>query len=72
MLSLTDYRAGLCPICGYPKEVCQAAENANKFVADLPSRCYATTALRQFQKDREYEYPDALVWSAGIRSEPQP
>lgn len=67
MLSLAEYRAGICPICGYPKEICQAAENANQFVANPPSRCHATTALKQFQKDNEYEHPEALVWSASIK-----
>lgn len=67
MLSLTEYRAGLCPICGYPKDVCQALENVGRFDVPPPARCHATTALRQFQKDREYDVPDALVWSAILK-----
>lgn len=71
MLSLAEFKAGLCPICGYPKEICQAPENSTKFAASPPSRCHATAALRRFQKENEYEYPDSLIWSAQLKSEPQ-
>lgn len=73
MLSLAEYKSSLCPICGYPKDVCQAAENSNKFVPNLPSRCHATTALRRAQKDpnNEYEHPDALIWSTTLSDSKQ-
>lgn len=71
MISFAEYKSGICPVCGYPKEICQAAENSNKFAANPPSRCHATTALKRFQKDNEYEYPEALIWSAELKSEPQ-
>lgn len=71
MLSLAAFKAGLCPICGYPKEICQAPENATKFAANPPSRCHATAALRRFQEKNEYEYPDTLIWSADLKSKTQ-
>lgn len=71
MISFAEYKSGICPICGYPKEICQAPENTAAFVANPPSRCHATAALRRFQKENEYEYPDSLIWSATLKSEPQ-
>lgn len=51
--------------------MCQALENVGKFVPNPPARCHATTALRQYQKDREYDTPDALVWSVGLQPTPE-
>lgn len=66
MLALAGYRASLCPVCGYPRDVCQASENAGRFSVPPPTRCHATTAIQQV--DREgYEVPQALIWSAELK-----
>lgn len=44
MLALSEYRAGLCPLCGGPRDVCTNPENELKFKGGLPIRCHATTA----------------------------
>lgn len=70
MFSLAEYKSEICPVCGYPKSICQAPENKDRFVANPPTRCHATAALRRFQKDNEYEYPDAMIWSAELKPVP--
>lgn len=66
MLSLAAYRAELCPVCGNPKAVCQAATSDSRFTVPPPARCHATTAIRRAQNEGEREYPEALVWSAQL------
>ena len=60
--------ATLCPLCGRPKSVCQAAENADRFIGEAPVRCHATTAVLLKQKGfTEESNPGlrALLW--GVR-----
>lgn len=69
MLSLAEYRSGLCPLCGSPRELCQAEENSAAFIAPPPTRCHATTAIRQAARDLggDYPTPEGLIWSAELR-----
>lgn len=64
MLSLAEYRAGLCPICGNPRDICQTPGDAGAFDVPPPTRCQATTAIQIAQTDTEYPHPGALVWAA--------
>lgn len=43
-LALQEYRGGLCPLCGGPRDVCTDPGNELKFKGGLPIRCHATTA----------------------------
>lgn len=38
----------LCPLCGWPKEICQDPANDGRFEA-LGYRCHVTTAIRRAQ-----------------------
>ncbi|GAA1361350.1 hypothetical protein [Brevibacterium luteolum] len=67
MLSLAEYRASLCPICGYSKDICHAAENENRFDVPPPARCHASTAIRRARENAEYEHPDCLTWSTVLK-----
>lgn len=69
-LGLDGYDASLCPSCGRPASVCQAADA--EFVADLPVRCHATTALLVAQSqvsDETHPQSQALLWSVRRRDE---
>lgn len=60
----------LCPICGREKSVCQSAELQDDWDVPPPTRCHATTAVRQHQKRLNEDtnpYQDALVWSTRLR-----
>lgn len=69
MLALAQYRSELCPVCGSHKSICQGMGAENSFEAQLPTRCHASTAIRRAQHDAEYEYPEALVWAAGRKTD---
>ena len=69
-LALDGYESDLCPSCGRPSAVCQAPDAG--FVADLPTRCHATTALLVAQSqvsDETHPQPQALLWSVRPRDE---
>jgi hypothetical protein len=60
----------ICPLCGFPKEICQAPEA--EFELDEPTRirCHVTTRLRAAQKayaDDPTGRPDGLVWVPRFR-----
>ncbi|MDF2915994.1 MAG: hypothetical protein K0S70_211 [Microbacterium sp.] len=61
-------RENLCPLCGYPNEVCQAPYGTFVYGAEEPTRCNVTDALRSAQnavKDRPNR--DALIWRPQVR-----
>lgn len=64
MLSLSEYRAGLCPICGNPRDICQTPTDAAAFDVPPPTRCQATTAIQIAQDEGGHERPGSLVWAA--------
>lgn len=68
MLSLEQYKnEKLCPLCGMPKEVCQAPYGTYVYSAGDPIRCNVTTAIRQRQKDDgETAHSDALIYPPRI------
>jgi hypothetical protein len=66
MLALERYRRETtCPLCGYPKEICQAPEFTYRYDVGAPVRCRVTTAIRQAQR-RDYPDPDALIFQASV------
>lgn len=67
MLALERWRTErLCPLCGYPKDVCQAPEFTYRYDVDAPVRCRVTTAIRQAQRGGDYADPDALIFQASV------
>ena len=52
-VAYTVHRAGLCPHCGYPREVCGALE---RFEAQVRF-CYAKAAVDQAQEDTKAPEP---------------
>jgi hypothetical protein len=61
----------LCPLCGWPKEICQNPANENAFDA-AGYRCHVTTALRRAQDAARnpgngvvaMPHQDAVSWQA--------
>ena len=71
MLALQAWRdQALCPLCGWPKEVCQDPLAEWKFEAQA-TRCQITTILRRQQEaarqgtesTQPAPYQDAVLWS---------
>lgn len=66
MLALETWKSErLCPLCGQPREVCQAPETEFALEVPLPTRCHVTTAVRRAQEARAKhpgEHDDALLW----------
>ena len=57
MLALAEYRDSLCPLCGGPKDICQAPEFTYNFGFAPPVRCRVATALdesREQHKDTKH------------------
>lgn len=58
----------LCPMCGWPKEICQAPSAEFDLRVPPPTRCHVTTAIRRAQEERQAassgKYDDALIWGA--------
>jgi hypothetical protein len=73
MTALAKWRSEeLCPLCGWPRAVCQAPEAEWNLEVPLPTRCHVTTAIRRAQKARSKapgEHDDALLW--GAKPKPQ-
>lgn len=73
MLALDAWEASLCPMCGWPREVCQAPEAEWSLEATLPTRCHVMTAIRRAQGEREAmgggKYDDALSWGAQVKDQ---
>ncbi len=79
MLALAKWRDEyLCPLCGWPKEICQDPASEFAFGA-TNTRCHITTTLRVAQKAATeggggfmpIAHPDAVLWSAVPRAQPQ-
>lgn len=73
MVALARYRTDeLCPLCGWPREICQAAETEWSLDVPLPTRCHVTTAIKRAQEGRASsgggKQDDALLWGARLRS----
>lgn len=61
-------RQNLCPLCGFPKEVCQAPYGTYVYGTGEPVRCNVTTALRAAQKEHQGSpHPDALIHSPVVK-----
>ncbi|GAB3166599.1 hypothetical protein GCM10027059_25790 [Myceligenerans halotolerans] len=71
MLSLAAWRTEhVCPLCGMPREICQAPETEFNLEVPLPTRCHVTTAIKRAQAARAKapgEHDDALLWGAGLK-----
>jgi transcription initiation factor IIE alpha subunit len=71
-LALAMHRAGLCPLCGKPLEVCTSMEGEGPdFVAEYTA-CRATLAILEKQRARnDGNKPDpnssAYLWAATTR-----
>lgn len=66
-LALTEYEAGLCDGCGQPMHLSMDPETEGKWVAPLPTRCHACTAIEHRSADYgENEAPRALRFSASL------
>ena len=73
MTALAAYqRDEICPLCGWPKDVCQAPESEWLIDATLPTRCHTTTAIKRAQEARAAggggKYDDALLWGAELKN----
>lgn len=77
MLALSEWREKhLCPLCGWPKSICQDPRNEGRFIAE-GTRCYVTTAMRHAQEAarnpgdgvQASAHQDAVAWSAKPRED---
>lgn len=73
MLGLEQWRTDLiCPLCGWPKSVCQ--DPKTEFRVEVPEavRCHVTTALHLAQKaysEKPGAVPDGRLWSARLKEQ---
>lgn len=69
MIALERYRhEHLCPLCGGPKEVCQAPYGKYTYAAGAPIRCNVMTAIRQAQRaGGDHKDADALIYPPEIK-----
>lgn len=72
MLALDAYEAEeVCPLCGWPKAVCQARETEMMLEVPLPTRCHVMTAIGRAKDARAQQgggkHDDALSWSARLK-----
>lgn len=72
MLALGEWEtSAACPMCGWPKEICQARETENLLEVPPPIRCHVTTSIKRAQTGRQAsgggKYDDALIWSARLK-----
>lgn len=73
MLALAEWEATeVCPMCGWPKDVCQARESENALEVPPPTRCHVVTAIRRAQEARQSgpaaKHDDALIWGAQLKN----
>jgi hypothetical protein len=62
MLALRAYRASRCPGCNGDLAVTTAAENEDKFRAEMPVQCYRCVAFGRSQEAyREEPHPLSLL-----------
>ena len=65
MVALAAHRADLHS-CGHP--LSESTEPSAKYVAELPTRCYACDAIELKQEEyRDSPRPTALLWRASRR-----
>lgn len=72
MTALAKWRNDeLCPLCGWPRAICQAPEAEWNLEVPPPTRCHFTTAVRRAQADRAAasggKADDALLWGARFK-----
>ena len=72
MLALETWeRDEVCPMCGWPKEICQAREAETMLEVPPPTRCHVTTAVKRAQDARAQQgggkHDDALIWGAQLK-----
>lgn len=70
-VGLEMHEAGICGSCGYPRSVCQSADNEFRFEADGPYRCHATTAMEKARErhiTKDTDAPRALSWVPLLKS----
>lgn len=77
MLALAEWEASeVCPMCGWPKAICQARETENLLQVPPPTRCHVTTAIKRAQEGRAAggggKHDDALIWSAAYQTPQSP
>ncbi len=69
LLALDVYRAGLCPLCGRPREVCTAPEGTYQ-IDTVWEVCQATRAVAEIQAgtytDDNYPHRRAHLWGARL------
>jgi len=60
-----------CPLCGWPREICQARETENLLEVPFPTRCHVTTAIKRAQAGRAQSgggvHDEALLWGARFK-----
>jgi hypothetical protein len=72
MIALQEYRASLCPLCGWRREICGNSKNSHLIEIPTPERCYVATNL-EVAKDREtangavVQQPSARLWGARLK-----
>ncbi|GIG27191.1 hypothetical protein Cde04nite_34350 [Cellulomonas denverensis] len=71
MLALAEWRdKHICPLCGWPREVCQdPALSLGGVEVPPPTRCHITTEMRRQQKafsDLPGANMEGLLWSARV------
>ena len=67
-MGLEMYEDGLCKSCRMPRSVCHAPENSDRFAAEGPDRCHATTAVvAARERHGETNQPQALNWVPVLR-----
>lgn len=72
MTALAKWRHDeVCPLCGWPREICQAPETEWSLEVPLPTRCHVTTAIRRAQDGRTSaggsKHDDALLYGARFK-----
>lgn len=72
-LALGLYRAGLCPLCGRPVDVCTSDEESGPAFGVDQSTCRATLAIVERQRaltdngKKPNPYAPAFLWAATTR-----
>lgn len=65
----------LCPLCGFPREVCQAPETEFELDDPVRTRCHVTTRMRAAQKAYSQDptsNPEGLLWSPQFKKQGTP
>lgn len=73
MIALAEWESTeVCPMCGWPKDVCQARDTENNLTVPPPTRCHVVTAIRRAQEARPSsgtsKHDDALIWAAQVKN----